>query len=119
KDRGRPVRSGDNPPGLLQRCENLLPLGVFQQSAHILTGGLTGGLLGYQGTYGNAALQITEWNFKNRPGRNNNGALDHVLKLANVTGPIVSDQRFHGFRGNRLDVPVGPPAELLDKMTHE
>src|SRR6516162_9474494 len=51
-----------------------------------------------------SALQFSQRNIQRRPARQDDGPLDQVLQLANVSRPFPPRQGVHGLLGDPLDV---------------
>src|SRR5262249_28447991 len=56
---------------------------------------------------------------QHRAGRQNNGALDDVLELTHITGPLILRQQLHGVPGDPVDLSAELLAEARDKVGHE
>src|SRR5579864_752527 len=52
-------------------------------------------------------------------GAEDDGALDHIAQFADVARPGVLDQRFHGFRGNSIDLLPHPRREILHEIADQ
>ena len=51
--------------------------------------------------------------------REDDGAFQDVLQLADVAGPSISDQASHGLRADAFDAPAGAAGELVDQEPDE
>src|SRR5271154_1168162 len=113
KEHGCALRTADYPIGCLKSVEDVPPLHVFQSLD--LAGFSVGERICWHGGL-RLRLQIAEWHVEHSTCGQNHGALDEILQLANVPRPMVGDQNIHGFRRNRVDLPVHAPRKLPGKV---
>src|SRR5215469_156968 len=64
-------------------------------------------------------LQFRERDMEYRAAAEDHGALQQVLKLANIARPLPALQRFHGLVGNLLDLLAHATGMRGDKMAHQ
>ena len=64
-------------------------------------------------------LEFSHRSLEYRAGRDNDGALEEILQLANVPRPVVSTENLHRLGGNGVDPLVHPPGVLLDEVADQ
>src|ERR1017187_1690002 len=79
--------------------------------------GSAGGAGGGGGGFG--ALQFADGGVESGAGGDDDGALDEVLQLADVAGPVVALERVHGGGGDGGDFAVHAAGILLHEVAHQ
>src|SRR5262245_24734613 len=64
-------------------------------------------------------LEIADWHLQYRPRRQNDGTLDDVFELSNVSRPGPILQSAHGVGRNRREAPTHAICVLLDEVPDE
>src|SRR5262249_55818277 len=103
------VPTTDYPVGCLECPEDVLAFDLSQTTHHRIRFPMRV-----------AGLQFGDRSTKHRPWRKNHCSLDKVLQFANVSRPVVANQRVHGVRRNLVDCLVdtscGERCEMPDQL---
>src|ERR1700733_6447714 len=107
---GRSVGAGEDPVGLLQNGQDMPPLHFLKrcQSMPISVCSVQ-----------RAGLEVAEWDLERRTLGKDDGSFDYVLQLPDVSRPRVSNERVHGFRRNRVDLPGHSKRKMLREVPHQ
>ena len=109
EDLGRAARPVDDPLGLAEDGEDMAALDRFEGGSRRVRGRRrgAGGELGVD-------LEV-----EGGAGREDDGALQDVLQLADVPGPSIGDEAPHGLRAHAVDPLADAGGELVDQEPHE
>ena len=109
-------RAGPPPPSRLARARRGCAGGRPVRACPVVAVGAGRAVTGAGGA-GRAAPPIGTSSVG--PAREDHGALDQVLQLADVARPVVARQRLHRLGRDRLDRLLHPPRELLREVAHQ
>src|SRR5258708_10809695 len=107
EDGGRPTRPADDPVRLPQDRQDVGPLHVFDRRGR-LAGLLSRGL-----------ANNVEVDFERGASREDDRALEDVLKFADVARPRVSHESAQGARVDPLEPPPDPRRENVEEETRQ
>src|SRR5229473_4960624 len=115
----RPVGTCHNPVTLLERLEDLLTFGFLQETEQ---SAFCCGIRSSSSFFRMTDLgksQISHIDTKGRTRRDNYRALDHILEFSYVSRPMISAQRVHCRRRNRIHDLFHASRKLLREVPHQ
>src|SRR5215510_7272511 len=105
QDLGRAAGPVDDPMRLAEDGDDMAALDRFEGGDRGIScrDGGAGGRLGVD-------LEV-----EGGAGREDDGALEHVLQLADIPGPSIGDEATQGLRAHAVEPPAGAGSELVDQ----
>ena len=107
EDGGRAARPVDDPVRLPQDREDVVPLDVFQGGGRLVGG------------FGSGLAEDVGIDLERGAGREDDGALEDVLQLADVARPRVRHQPAQGGRVDPVKPPGDPRRELVEEVLRQ